>query len=69
MRLDWPECLGVGVWAHSILGILNKDKGHFKTGGVEGRLELALRLGLNPVLTSYVPWGSHALLWVAEFCL
>ena len=63
--MPWRGSLG----PVSILGILNKDKGRFKTGGVKGRLEHALRLGLNPVFTSYAPWGSHALLWVAEFCL
>ena len=51
------------------LEIPNKDKGLFKTGGVEGRLEHALRLGLNPVLSSCAPWGNQALLWVAELCL
>lgn len=59
MRLDWPECLGVGVWAHSLsLGFSTRIKGISKTGGVEGRLEHALRLGLNPVFTKLCALGE-----------
>lgn len=59
-----PWCGSLGPL--SILEIPNKDKGLFKTGGVEGRLEHAPRLGSNPVLSSSVPWGSQALLWAGR---